>query len=913
MNVKRVKKWGCVALALFMGVTIDNGFTAGMLTKNAVVKAEEITTSLQDDSKNTLTYDNKIQSDQDTRYVVKVSRTQDFPSGYSSYIEEMSKDDTQECIDFLNKKLKDSNQEVCDFVDPMEISVSNDLNETATDLGKVNVRVYMENTDGLSDYTLYHFKDDDCETVDFTTGVDNTRSSLTNYIEFSTDSFSPFIFVKTQEKTKEADKKDSESKKKEEDEKIIEEDSELQSDENGINAISEDTSTDTGTPSIYFRTFKTTLFKGATKNDDGSYTWTPSSPDKGHRFAYRISYSISGVDQANPGQIKMTIPKSLIVDRDGKTGDSYEMSIPEKKDVDAYLAGDTQDIDTDINFAYYEEGDNIVIYNFRAVPAGDNGYIDMAYYTTETTFNYVDRKEYNFTANGTITCDNGAVSEMTADTIKSNIDTKAEITSTEKEYPSKFNSWNSSWGNAIKPENASDYVYLVWEIESKIDATQKYDFEIDDVIKGGTDEMTNAMKVIGFRFEGGSWQKSNKVTNQTLYTQNNNVVRNDFVLTAIDKSKLNELEYWKAVNNITSIVTPVDGDEATSAKSTRTWTWQKPTFVVPSGHFYSYKRADGAYRANDPHGIFYNVTHYAKDMSIKAGDYSRYDLESFNGYDNTKKSLTEYDNLDYASWIVGYGYPWTYDYDKYRTDGKDPDGYGKINVDYELRDTGIYLFDATEPQATAPKTDVLTSDDFCYYQLDYSYYFKDAVWNEEEQKFDSTSSNITFQDGETISFYGKFGKSDKSVLFATHNLKTGEVWFDSTYVDSISNGHIYFKDGADMVEYTLKTSNTHYYTELYTVPFAKLKNSKTVMDFVEGKTDIGITNINKGYVYSANYDHSTYSIESEDKGTKNLIFSHTDSDTDYVRTTKRDSALTKTVLSSSNNTKKESLCDYVVR
>lgn len=554
MNVKRVKKWGCIALALFMGVTIDSGFTAGMLTKGAVVKAEEISESMKDDSKKTLTYDNKIQSDQDTRYIVKVSRSQDFPSGYSSYIEAMSKDDTQECIDFLNKKLKDSNQEVGDFVDPMEISVSNELNETATDLGKVTVRVYMENVDGLSDYTLYHFKDDDCETVNFTTGTDDSRTVLTDYVEFSTDSFSPFIFVKTQEKAKEsseASKKDSSENDKDVS-KDLEENSEQDELASTPSAISEDASTDTSSPTIYFRTFKTSLFKGATQNTDGTYTWTPSSPTKGHRFAYRISYSISGVDVAKAGQIKMTIPKSIIVDRNGKSGDSYEMSIPEKAEVDAYLSGVNQDIDEDVNYAYYEDGDNIVIYNFREVPAGDNGYIEMAYYTTETTFNYVDEKDFDFTCSGEITSDNGAKSEVVADKVTANIDTKAEIISTEKQYPEKYTSWKSSWGNGIKPENDSEYVYLVWRIDSVIDATQAYDFSLEDTLTGQTDEMTKAMSVIGYKFEGGSWQASNKVKNQTLYSNNNEVARYDYVLTSIKKSKLNELEYWKAINNIKS-------------------------------------------------------------------------------------------------------------------------------------------------------------------------------------------------------------------------------------------------------------------------------------------------------------------------------------------------------------------------
>ena len=69
------------------------------------------------------------------------------------------------------------------------------------------------------------------------------------------------------------------------------------------------------------------------------------------------------------------------------------MSIPSRTDVEAAEAGTGEEIDTDIDYAYYEDGDNIVIYNFREVPAGDNGYIEMSYNTSDTTFAYADSKD----------------------------------------------------------------------------------------------------------------------------------------------------------------------------------------------------------------------------------------------------------------------------------------------------------------------------------------------------------------------------------------------------------------------------------------------------------------------------------------------------------------------------------------
>ena len=74
---------------------------------------------------------------------------------------------------------------------------------------------------------------------------------------------------------------------------------------------------------------------------------------------------------------------------------------------------------------------------------------------------------------------------------------------------------------------------------------------------------------------------------------------------------------------------------------------------------------------------------------MNAGEYSRYDLEEFSGHDNTEITKTELDGLDYASWLVGYPYPWTYAPDT--NDPMNPDSYGKKPVTYELIDEGVYL------------------------------------------------------------------------------------------------------------------------------------------------------------------------------------------------------------------------------
>lgn len=909
MLKRNLRKVVAVGLALFMTAGVDNGWAIGNIAKGITVQAKSIAKAEEEKREtpaNVLEYDNKIEPDFGTRYIVQISRDKDFPDGYGAYVAAMDKQDTTDYIKQLNKSLKESDMEVEDMVNPVDISVSNETNEDVEDTGKVKVRLFMENTDGLGEYDLYHFKKDGTqEKVSYTLGRDITKtgSEYASYAEFETESFSPFIFVKTRKieidkdpvVTPKKSKAKTETANKEESETNAEE----ASDESQIATVAN------GQPSIYFRTLKTEMFNGGTKNADGSYTWTPKSKAKGHQYAFRISYSISGVDTAKAGSMKLTIPRTTIVDRNGAEADEAQFSIPTKAEADAYLAGQGEEFDADVNFAYYVEGDNIVIYNFRDISAGDNGYIEMAYATTKTTFNYKDKQQYTFRCSGEITDDNGNKSSMSTENIKFDMDSSATLDRLNVVYPDKYSTWQSSWGTSIKPANADDYLYLQYRVETRITATQPYTFTIDNKVTGLDDNMTNAMKIIGYKFSGKGWQKENSVQNQTLYSANKGEdARYDYVILGIKRSEINKVTYWKAMNQFTVTLSPTDKiDDNSVLNQGETWSWHKPVFYAPGGSANVYHRGDGVHRQNDPHSIFYDAPHWTSSCSLKVGDYSRYDLEAFNGYDGEKLTMTSMDGLDFGSWFVAYSYRYTYDYDNYNVNAKDPKGYGKKDVRYELVNNGVYLYDALQDDSQAVRTPILTYNDYCYSKIDFDTDFSDAVFNEEEQRFDRIDS-ATYGENESLDFYGKFKDSKKDVLFAKYNLKTGTVWFDSNYVASMNNRTIQMKDGADLVEYTVKTANKHYRSEVFTVPNITLKNSKTVMDFVKNKKEVAVHAQSKVYIYASSTVYKD-DIEKGDEGKAGLVFSETASDDDFVRTTKRDSSISKEIVSTTNNTKKK--------
>ena len=907
MPKRKLRKVVAVGLALFMAAGVDNGWAIGNIAKGITVQAKSIAKAEEEKKENPaniLEYDNKIEPDFGTRYIVQISRDQDFPDGYGAYVAAMDKQDTTDYIKLLNKSLKESDMEVEDMVNPVDISVSDETNEDVEDTGKVKVRLFMENTDGLGEYDLYHFKKDGTqEKVPYTLGRDitKTESEYASYAEFETESFSPFIFVKTRKIETDKDPVITPKKSKAKTENANEEEtaSEEASDESQIATVAN------GQPSIYFRTLKTEMFSGGTKNADGSYTWTPKSKAKGHQYAFRISYSISGVDTAKAGSMKLTIPRTTIVDRNGAEADEAQFSIPTKAEADTYLAGQGEEFDADVNFAYYVEGDDIVIYNFRDISAGDNGYIEMAYATTKTTFNYKDKQQYTFRCSGEITDDNGNKSSMSTENIKFDMDSSATLDRLNVVYPDKYSTWQSSWGTSIKPADADNYLYLLYRVETRITATQPYTFTIDNKVTGLDDNMTNAMKIIGYKFSGKGWQKENSVQNQALYSANKGEdARYDYVILGIKKSEINKVTYWKAMNQFTATLSPADKiDDDSVLSQGETWSWHKPVFYAPGGSANVYHRGDGVHRQNDPHSIYYDAPHWTSSCSLKVGDYSRYDLEAFNGYDGEKITMTSMDGLDFGSWFVAYSYRYTYDYDNYNVNAKDPEGYGKKDVRYELVNNGVYLYDALQDDSQAVRTPVLTYNDYCYSKIDFDTDFSDAVFNEEEQRFDRIDS-ATYGENESLDFYGKFKDSKKDVLFAKYNLKTGTVWFDSNYVASMDNGTIQMKDGADLVEYTVKTANKHYRSEVFTVPNITLKNSKTVMDFVKNKKEVAVHAQSKVYIYASSTVYKD-DIEKGDEGKAGLVFSETASDDDFVRTTKRDSSISKEIVSTTNNTKKK--------
>lgn len=666
------------------------------------------------------------------------------------------------------------------------------------------------------------------------------------------------------------------------------------------------TDDNTDAKNIYIRSLSTQLFYGAAKDTDG-YVWNASDYYSNHRFSYRISFALSGVDTAVAKSVKLTIPKSILTDRDGNTADSVEFSIPSKADVDAATDENGNikagEIDADVNYAYYEDGDSYVIYNFRDVPAAENSYIELSYVTTKTTYNYVDNAaQKNFTCTMTVGDGTGMNQTKSADPIPLKINTGATLYSVDETIVgTRRKTWDDAWGTEVKPTKPEDYYYLVWRVHSYVSATQPYNFTIDDSVVGNYDGMT----VLGYRFSG----QNTFGTGNTETKAISNRDRYDYILTSIPLDTYRDKTLWTAVDTAKVTVTPFDlVDDATDMTASANWEWTTPVFETPVGHFNVYKRGDAAYRIYGKY-IFSGTQHNADTLDFKANDYSRYDLEEFDGYNGEGRSLSEYGPFDFASWVVGYPYEWTRD-----TANIDPDkpwnSYGRENVRYELTDDGLYLAntetallnrngssartieDGSLDSAHAVK---LSSSDYSIKRVQYSWYMRDADYDSEETG-EWVSKSPVYTDKDILTFYGRFDGSDSWVQIGTYNIRTGTASPVSDYVKSMTENELVTADGRNMTAYRISTENAHYFTELYSVPYITLRNSDAVMKLMDGQEHLVLLNNNHGVVSAQDQD------KAEDASDRwYTVFDGTASATDYAIASQKDSKLEKKIISTSNN------------
>lgn len=215
MNMKRFL---VIMLSVMMVVTTTSptmALASSYETPEGSMTSEDVEETIVEDevANNVLMYTNadtkEVKKGQSPVYEITVTGENDFPEGVGVYLSEiMKKDEISYYTDGLNDYLR-GDRLSADVVLPFIISLYDNNGEELDPGQTVHVSVKSSDQLKLDQAVLYHLKKDNTwEKVPYVAGKD--------FVEFDTDSFSPFIFVKENEMKEEAEQAKNEGELKDE-------------------------------------------------------------------------------------------------------------------------------------------------------------------------------------------------------------------------------------------------------------------------------------------------------------------------------------------------------------------------------------------------------------------------------------------------------------------------------------------------------------------------------------------------------------------------------------------------------------------------------------------------------------------------------------------------------------------------
>lgn len=734
---------------------------------------------------------------------VTLTAQTDFPENAVGKINVLEGEGLDNLKKSLNLYLEKDKQELLEVHLPMEIGFVNEAGEEQEKKEQVTVTVtpgeeelyqQLKALNQEEKLLLYHQKKteegNEWEKLDYQF-YDKTEDAPA-YIEFKTESMSPFLFVETTEKKEEEKKEEKIEAPKPQ---------KIPSD-----TAAEGTASEVSEDKVNVNNFNVAFSDGATKNSAGQWVWNPTESASGHMFVYELSYSISGTVSDEPGALRFELPLHILKDRDGNWADTFECPYISKSEVQE---GD------DIDFVYEidEANNKIIISNYKKITTSA-GYIEVGYSTTKSTLDYKDMKpSENLPVSIQVKGTNGTSAERTATGDPVYIDTHATIAWTQKmPNPSYYQEWQSGWGD--KPADADRYYYLVWEIRSSVnEITSPYTFQLDDTFTDLSGD------VVRYKFSG-----------QSTFTEKNTSENNrwdgtryDYVLTRYSKTqadgKLETDKKYTLSNKIKATVTATDGmDAKTTADASQTWTYKiqeknDPGYKIPIAALYLEK-----------YGI------YGQDSRVYSSqDISDYTLEEL--VSKTKESI---DPLKFSMSMTGYSYPYTLE--KGEGPGTEADAlaghYGKKKVSYKLVDDTLSL------EGTS-----LKDEDYDILGIRWSAKMRTATYNKDKKSFTETAIQ-DYKDEDKITIEVRTGAKDGADAWKTaavYSMKTGSYdSIESTLVTDSSGGNLTFAAGVKGVR--LSCENAYYYTTLNMDLSVSLKRTANVLGIIGNKTKIELNN-----------------------------------------------------------------------
>ncbi len=649
------------------------------------------------------------------------------------------------------------------------------------------------------------------------------------------------------------------------------------------------------------------------------YVWTPDSSDENHSVVYKLHIVTQGYDAVQPKNVEIRIPMNIFRDENGVFADRIELSTVTEEEYEDRKANATNL--NGINFIYTidEEKNEIVFTNVRELKSGADYNLFIAYHTTKKTYEYLDMSKTDpCYARGTLyttdSAGNATEDRKASPEIPVYINTSAEIQSVTKvlNQSNVYYKWQSSWGQNPNPnDNEKDYVYMVWEIESKISSssdnptkiTQKYDFTLSEEAFSG---ITNAKsidntpvsftrpipngEILKYKMAGrNTWQvwEDSSDEDRTIknLTEKNGTTRKDYILTRLPKAYLkatDEISAYDIENKATNTVTPASGvDSKTSDYDDEKYTYAPPEYKMPQSSFSISKV--GVYTPNE------NTVNNEKQISS-------YELENITKEDaDARTAIT---GLRYHVTVNAEDFPSTFDTNNHPITAREADAkyYQKTPVEYILTDKKLELYNLE----TRTTTKNLSSDDYEMTGLDIQSVIKAGYFDDDYKSYSNVTLNdyvnmldsgeITLTDGSDAAAEESAKSAEKSALernadgsaivelrlfingsetpvtVAKYNAYTGK-WFDvdEAYVKQSGSRFSGFSNISFVVPnvtgYQLYSKNKYYGTYLKAYPTVTLKPSAKVLEAVGESDKLQMNNFADLIVNGKKYDPATNTYE----------------------------------------------------
>ena len=334
---------------------------------------------------------------------------------------------------------------------------------------------------------------------------------------------------------------------------------------------------------------------------------TPSTNTE-QKLVLQIEFALGDEQTAEPGEIEIRIPKSVITGRNGSAADTITVPLP--------MAPAVAD---GISYNYEIDGDDIVIKNYNSIDSATNlvcqiGYSFMPYQVENGYLNDGINADFKIALEGQ------QAQTLSTDALTLQVNTKIVAGTFSKSMRTKYEKWQTQWGT--EPENSGDYFYVIWTLSyyNAANCTQPYTVTFDEevgqygtLVGGSTSSLGSNLQS-----EVPPISYSNPALS-SLYTYRYVVVK--YLRTEVENSANNTV-----TNKATANVKGVDGDVEYKSSSAN-YKYVSVNFTYSGNSFALTKSAYGSTSSNSAnYGIINSIEN---DVSKKLGSGTNY---SFNLY-----------------------------------------------------------------------------------------------------------------------------------------------------------------------------------------------------------------------------------------------------------------------------------------